>query len=315
MRPVARSLLGAVALAAMLATAAPAGAQGADTQAQTLFAEGRSAMEKGDYPTACARFGASLTLVSRASTLLNLAQCEQHENRLVASSKHWKQGIDLLPPGDERLAISKERAAAVNARLAHVTLQLTGPVPAGTRAELDGANAGLTALQAGTGVDPGRHVIVLFVPGGADLRATIDVVEGETKAVMLAPPVAAAPVVPDQKGSGGGSSTRTVGFVLGGVGVAGFIAAGVTGGMLISKNSGIQTDCPNKVCSAAGRALINSTGPLKVANAVGWGVGLAGLASGVILVVVGGNGKAQTQTAVAPTALPGGAGLWVTRTF
>src|SRR5207253_1839754 len=97
-------------------------------------------MENGDYRTACAKFKASLTVVERASSLLNLAQCEQHEGKLVSATKHWKKGIELLPPGDERIAASKERAAALSARLPHLTVKLTGAAPAGTRVEVDGVD-------------------------------------------------------------------------------------------------------------------------------------------------------------------------------
>ena len=52
---------------------------------------------------------------------------------------------------------------------------------------------------------------------------------------------------------------------------------------------------------------------LNVVNGVAWGVGLAGLAGGVVLLVLGRADGAAT--AVAPAALPGGGGLRVTGTF
>ena len=52
-------------------------------------------------------------------------------------------------------------------------------------------------------------------------------------------------------------------------------------------------------------------GPLNAANGVGWGVGLAGVASGVALVIVGG----KTPTAITPGPLTGGGGLWMTKAF
>jgi hypothetical protein len=300
-----RSLYAATAVAILLAVARPAAADAGDNpKAHALFLEGRAALDKGDYPTACAKFTASLALAERASALLNLAQCEQIQGRLVAALAHWQKGIALLPPGDDRVAVSRERAAALAARVPRFTLELDAAAPPGTRVEVDGADADLADLRSGKPLDPGRHTIVLIAPGHAEQRATVILVEREAKTVTLAisPPIA----------SSGGSAVRTAGFAIGGVGVASLIVAGVTGGMLVARNATIQADCPNKVCSRAGFDLINGGGPLEIANAVAWGVGLAGIATGVIMVAVGHGPKA---TQIAPTALPGGGGLWATGRF
>jgi hypothetical protein len=313
-------------IAALLALAAPAAAQPATTpppdaaqpgdkalgQAQSLFVEGRAAMDRGDYPTACAQFTASLALMTRASTLLNLAQCETHEGQLVNAAKHVTQGIALLPPDDERLAISKEREAALARRVAHLTVKLGKGTPAAARVEVDGIDTSASTLLAGIAENPGRHVIVLSVPGGSRETSTVDLVEGDAKTVTLGAEEAG--VVEAPKPVVARSNTkRTAGYVLGGIGVAGLIGAGVTGGILVSKHSAINGACPNKQCSPDGLALIESTKSLNVVNGVAWGVGLAGLAGGVVLLVLSRGDSAAT--AVAPTALPGGGGLRVTGTF
>jgi hypothetical protein len=299
----------AAVLSAALALAGPASADDTvNPQAQALFLAGRAAMEKGDMPTACAKFTESLALSVRPSTVLNLAQCEQNQGRFVSSLKHWRQGIEMLPPGDERLAVAKERAAALGTRVPHLTVKLTGPLPEGARVEVDGVIVPAADLAAGVPQDPGRHVVVLLVPGAPDTRSTVDLAEREAKPVTLPVPMVAPK--PKEEES---SATRKAGFALIGVGAAGAVIAAVTGGVLISKNSQIQQDCPMKVCNSAGRALINSTGSVEIANGIGWGVGLAGVAAGVILVVVGKS--PDTQTGITPATLPGGGGLWVTRRF
>jgi hypothetical protein len=120
------------------------------------------------------------------------------------------------------------------------------------------------------------------------------------------------------------STLRKTGFALLGVGVAGGVVAGVTGALLLSRNASINTDCPvtNGVhtCTPEGRSLINGVGGLNVANGIGWGVGLAGVASGVVLIVVGGKSSApapaeKAAITVAPTGLPGGGGVWMTARF
>src|SRR5262249_26535607 len=153
--------------------------------------------------------------VTRASTLLNLAQCEQHEGRLASASKHWKQGIDLLPPNDERLAISKERAAELEKRVPHFTVKLTGQAPPDARAQVDGADAKLDDLLKGVPADPGKHTIALLIPGRPDQRASVELAEGDAKTVGLTIPDAGDTPPPPVTG---GNGKRTAGFVIGGIG-------------------------------------------------------------------------------------------------
>ncbi len=223
----------------------------------------------------------------------------------------------MLPPGDARIAPSRERAAAVEARLPHLTVKLSSPGPAGTRVEVDGAAVPAASLAAGISLDPGHHAIALYVPGSAEQRSTLDIGEKEARTVSFSidAPAALAPTptpAPDAP-KAGGSGMRTAGFVLLGAGAVGAVIAGATGAVLVSKHSSIDADCPNKVCSPAGRSLIDGLGPLDAANAVGWGLAIVGVAAGIPLVVLGGKGKAQATVGTAP--LPGGGGLWMTARF
>jgi hypothetical protein len=244
--------------------------------------------------------------------MINLAQCEQNMGQLVAASKHYRIGIAALPPGDDRLAVSKEHAAALEKRLPHLTVALAAEPPAGTKVEVDGQGFPLEELRAGAPVDPGRHVVVLQAPGAAEQRSTVDVAEGEAKTVAFA---GAAPPPPSADTHEGPSDKRVAGFVVGGVGVVGLVVAAGTGGVLVSKNAQITSGCPSKMgCSATVQGLIDSTGSLKIVNAVGWGVGIAGVATGVVLIAIGGK-AAKAPAALAPALLPGGGGVTATGRF
>jgi hypothetical protein len=298
-------------IATLVLPAAVRAQEGDPAQAQALFVEGRASMEKGDYTEACAKFTKSLALVRRAGTLVNLAQCEEKQGKLLVAAKHWKEGIELLPANDERLAASKDRAADLARRIPRVSAKLAGPAPAGASVTIDGTALSFDELAAGFAVDPGSHTVVLTVPGRPEQRMRVDLAEGQSSVVALAVMEAQAPPTqaPRQTTDGGGGM-RVAGFALLGVGAAGAVVAGVTGGMLVSKNSEINAACPLHVCTPHGRDLINSTGPLKIANAVGWGLGIAGVGVGAALVIV-----ANKKTTVTTTGLPGGGGVWITQRF
>src|ERR1700759_4574704 len=62
-----------------------------DKAADALFKEGRAAFDKGDFPTACAKFDASEAASPAPGTLLNLTVCEEKVGHLVASKKHLNE--------------------------------------------------------------------------------------------------------------------------------------------------------------------------------------------------------------------------------
>jgi len=287
-------------------------AQPSSSDAQALFTEGRAAMEKGDFSSACARFNESLKLSERASTLLNLAQCEEHQGHLVSAKDHWKRGIAELPPGDERAAISDERVRSLEKRMPHLNVKLASTLPAEARVSVDGG-PGLPPTNVGNReVDPGHHTVTLTIPDMPDHTMTVEVAENETNTVTLS--LTGVVASSDRRAGssvGGMSPTRVAGVAVGIVGVVGFGVAAVTGGVLVAKNADIQRECPQRTCTPAGRQAIDSTSTLKAVNAVGWAVGIAGVASGIVMIAVGrdrAGGRSDVRTSLTVLPLAGGAG-------
>lgn len=289
-------------------------ADGADeSRAQLLFTEGRTALEKGDYAVACAKFEDSLAIVKRSSTLLNLAQCEEHQSRLLRAAEHWKQGIAGLELGDDRLPIARSKLEALEKRTPHITVKTAGELPKGALVSLDGAPPVSPDRITTVSVDPGHHTVTLTLPNHRDATTTVEVAESETNTVTLS-----VRGVANESSRDAVDPTRVrvrlAGFGAGGVGIAGFVVAGVTGGVLVSKHSAIQKECPNKICSQHGLDLIASTRSLDIANAIGWGVAIAGVTTGIVMIAVGQAPKPTTPQ-VAAVPLPGGGGVWVTQAF
>jgi hypothetical protein len=263
------------------------GASGDASRAAALFDEGVAAIDRGDFVTACTKLGESLTLVERASTLLNLALCETEQGKLSLAVRHYKRAIALLPPDDKRLPTATARMDELSRRVPRLVITLAKAVPASATVRIDDVEIAPSDL-AEVPVDPGEHRIVLVVPGRADVTTTAKVAEGERRELHLKPGAALTPPPdPDAKPREEPSDAlRIAGYVVLGVGVAGVVVAAVTGGMLLANDATIDDNCPGQRCNPEGLETIDESESLFIGNAVGWAVAIAGVGTGAALLIV-----------------------------
>jgi hypothetical protein len=118
-----------------------------------------------------------------------------------------------------------------------------------------------------------------------------------------------APPIP----SDDGASRRTLGFAIGGVGVAG-LAAGAGTGIVALMKHGELTD-PGSACHASGTcsSVASSGKALSWASTATFAVGIAGVAVGIYLVVSGPRPPRTVTLGIAPG--PGGARMEVESVF
>ncbi|HEX6274112.1 MAG TPA: hypothetical protein VFZ53_13785 [Polyangiaceae bacterium] len=263
----------------------------ADATAEALFRAGREAMEQGDYATACNRFAESQRLEPAGGTAFNLAACFEKLGRIASAWKTYREAAERLPPGDARTRHAEERARGLEAKLPKLTL-LPGPGAENVGVELNGTELGAASLGLELPVDPGAQRIVVRAKGREARTMTVTLGESETKQVVVSPGPATAPepvATPaatasanarDSAPSDHGSGQRTLGWVLGGVGVAGLAVSAVTGVMVLDRKSTVDEECTNDTCStkgdeaaASGRTLSTVSTIAFVAGAVGVGVG------------------------------------------
>lgn len=305
--------LRALLCCSILAVAAPARADGADIKrkeaAEKLFNEGREALTRGEHELACARFKGSADLFPVVNTLANVARCAEREGRVLEAMRVWREVIGLLAEGDERLAAARERVAALDARVPKLTLEVDPRLPVAARLSVDGSWIGRAGWTAPIALAPGEHrILVIDAPGRPERGFTVTLAEGERKTLAIgavaadsAPPPP--PPVPLPRATG----RRTAGFVALGVGVAGLVAAGITGGVLLSRDARIHELCPGRVCPPEGWDLITGGKPIFIANAVAWGLGIAGAGAGAALLITSRRPE-PPRAALAPWFGPGGAG-------
>ena len=70
-----------------------------------------------------------------------------------------------------------------------------------------------------------------------------------------------------------------------GLGGAGLVAGGVTGGLALRKRSDLKTECRGEVCASASDKKISTYHMYGTVSAIGLGVGVAGLGTGLLLLL------------------------------
>ena len=187
---------------------------------------------------------------------------------------------------------------------------MTGPVDASTRVYRDDTEILRNEQAAALAVDPGVHALTVRADGHAPETVRVSIAEGERKEIA----VHSGATEPKAGADGGvatGSSSRAVGWALGGVGVLGLGTAAVTGLMLMNRKETVEANCgADKVCEAPGLDAASSGKTLLLVNGAAWVVGAAGLGLGAYFVL-----SRHSTTTLAPTVYPGFAALSCAGTF
>jgi hypothetical protein len=310
--------------------APPVLAQHDPAAAESLFRDAKAAEARGDYKAACAQFAESQRLDPAAGTLLNQADCEEHLGAVATAWGHFVEARDGLPKGDDRIPYATQRAAALEKRVPHLVVRLPPGAPAGTKVMRGQVEIGAAALGVPLAVDPGPIVLTATPPGSGTVTKNVLVNEGETKDVTLdltgaapapaptgvpvAAPMPAAPPPTDQRASSSGDTKRTLGWVVGGVGVAGLALGAVTGVMAMGDASTVKSDCgAGGACKDQSGVDAASAGKTaSTLSTVGFIGGAALAGAGVYLLLTSGP---SSSTTVGAAPLPGGASLAFARSF
>jgi hypothetical protein len=263
----ARRLAFAAAVAGCVTAVEPSMADEPErARAEALFREGRALFDAGQHQLACERFAESHRLDAAAGTLFNLAVCEESVGKIGPAWEHFRALVARLPPDDKRRAVAEQRAAALEARLSRITIALPPRAPDGLAVTYDGAPLAPSSFGVATVTPPGRHQLVVSVPGRPDRRVDIDLAEGQTRTVVAEPaemaststgaaPAPFTPASPPVRADGTGP-WRTVGWVTVGVGAAAIALGAVAGLLAIQRNEEVEETCPKSgdkyVCDADG---------------------------------------------------------------
>jgi hypothetical protein len=301
----------------MLLSAGAARAQGR-AAAEALFNQGREAMTAKDYEAACTRFRESDRIDPAAGTRFNLAFCEEARGKLATAWELFRGVAEQLPRNDERLPIARQRVQALEPRLPRLTLRLAPGAPRDTKVSGADVELGADGFGVPLPMDPGKHLLVASAQGRARASFEIALVEGQKAELEIAPGPAlpvereaparsgpasvAVPVAgpreaaknPDRSGD----ASRTLGYVLGALGVAGVGVGAVTGVMMLEKKAVRDDHCDAVSCDQEGLDANSAGRTFRTVSAVSWVVGAVGIGAGAYLILSSdARGSAETTLA------------------
>jgi hypothetical protein len=302
-----RRTLAALALLAALGVARAAQAQSDPAAAEALFREGRALSDAGDIAGACAKFRESARLDPAVGTTFNIADCEERLGHLARAWTLFGEVVQRLPASDKRHDVAKKRVAALEQRLPKLSVRLAATAPAGSRVTRDGVELGTASLGTPLPVDPGEHIVVVSAPGRADKQfkliisereiQTLDVEAGPPQSGSVEKPKAGVQLEPTPPPPPSHRSP-VLGYVVGGVGVAGFITGAIAGVLVLQKKGVVDEHCPDKVCDDEGYDAAQSGKTLGIVTTVGLVTGLVGVGAGTYLIVRAGSREDESAASL-----------------
>lgn len=303
--------------------------------ARSLLDAGDKKFAAKDYAGALKAYQGAHTIMGVPTTGVALAKAQEALGMLVEARDTLLAVARDAPPAKEPAAFTKaraeakERAPALVARIPAVRVNVQGPPPSATiEVRVDDAPVAGAAASLPRKVNPGKHTIAASSPGFSLASTAVDVKEGETRDVNLtleasASGAAAAAALagsatttagtpgpasgPAQGAPGAdtgtaGTASKTsplvyVGFGLGG---AGIVAGSITGLLSLSHASSAKTNCQDQTCTSAAQDDIDSSKSLGTISTISFGVGLAGVAVGVIGLLTSSHGASAEHVEGAP---------------
>jgi hypothetical protein len=263
--------------------------------AESLFRDAKALVTAGNVAAACPKFAESQRLDPQVGTLLYLATCHQQEGKTASA---WVEFNDAASAAHaaaqpDREAIAHTRAAALEAKLARLTVSVRRPSD-GETLTVDGIPLGKSAWGASFPVDPGTHVVKAQAAGHAEFSRTVTAEPAGTSAVdvpqleaVAAPPPRETPKAEPTDGASG-DGRRTMGFVALGVGGAGLVVGSVFGLIAIGdKNDaaklGDAGGCVGNRCVKPVLDKENDARTMGWASTAGFAVGIAAAGAGAYL--------------------------------
>jgi hypothetical protein len=283
--------------------------------AETLFEEGRTLMQQQRYADACSKFEASQALDAGIGTLLHLGDCYERLGKTASAWATFKEAASLsrVRGQEERERIAATRASALEQHLNHLTIRVPEAHRLlGLEIRIDGNPIPRATWESAIPVDPGSVSVEASAPKRVPFNTRIDIVPGAQDSVVEIPLLE---VAGDASNAGAsrtgesavlsrsaadagslGSTQRTAGWILGGVGVVGLAVGSVLGLQAKHHKDDSLDYCPHdpNLCSPHGVDLRDQAKRDATGSTIAFAAGGSLLVSGILLLVTAPSRQEQT---------------------
>jgi hypothetical protein len=309
-----RSLSFAAALGCAVLASATAGAQDASNKAaaEALFRDGRALYDQGKYPEACAKLAESERLDPAPGTLLNLGGCYEKNGQTASAWATFKEAMAAshVKGRTDWEDLARTRAAALEPTLSRLTIAVASKAD-GLTVTRDGSNVGSAEWGTAIPVDPGSHVVDAQAPHRKPFHQAVSVPSGGasiTVTVAELDPADQGGGAPTPEPSSNGSTQRTIGLVIGGLGIVGIGVGTAFGFIAMSKeNDATKNDCDaTNHCNPQGVQLGKDAQSAATASTIAFAVGGIALAGGVLLYFTAPKAPSAPTVGLRASAIPGG---------
>jgi hypothetical protein len=312
-----------VALVSLLALTTPAWSAAADSSPaaadeRSRFKAAQDLFEDGKFAAALPLFRA----IASPNARLYAGRCLRELNQLPEAYEELSATVreaTARAATEPRYAATRDAAsterASLAAKIGLVVIAVTDR-PAGLEVKIAGRLVAADRLGEAVPVAPGPVLVEASAPGRVAFRRELAIGAGASEVLAIALPTTTVatidhpPPPPPREKTGG--TVRTAGFVVAGLGVAGFATFAVTGLLANSKYDSVSAACGGTHCTdPAYSSQIGAGKTLDTVANIGLGAGIAGIAGGTLMILLGGAREAP----VAVSASPQGARLFVSGRF
>jgi hypothetical protein len=269
--------------------------------ARTIGQDGVMLAEQGRCAQAVEKLAQAEKLHHAPTTALRLAECEIELGHVVAGTERLERLLrEPQPFGTPAAFVAAYAKAdrvlyAARPRIATLRISVKGPKAGQAAVAVDGDAVPAVLVEGDRPTDPGTHTVTATSRGFLATSAKVSLKDGETSSVTLtlqpdpnAPATdPSAPADPAAPAEGSYVSRNKLAFVALGVGVVGLAVGAVSGALVASKTSSLDGECVDKACPASRQSDIDSASTLATVSTVGFVVGGAGIATGVVLLLLG----------------------------
>lgn len=289
--------------------------QGDRAAAESLARVGEGLMELGRYDEACAKLEQSLEAYALGDAALLLGECYERLGKLASSWAAYRQAAARYRAArDAKREVALTRARRLEPQVPKLTLLTAQRLP-GMRILRDDTEFGVGVLGVPLAVDPGAHRFEVRAEGYEPWVLEIDVQPSERRTLDIPALTRARPVsTPSAITSRGRGPLFYAGVIVAGTGAAS-VASGVLLAASASRDVRTAESSPDlcgsdRICTPAGRDLVDRADRKAIAATVTLAVGAAAVATGFILVVVDpGDRGTEVGVHVGPLVGPGAGGL------